>query len=116
MQDDDLDHLFGKLRAAAPAPSQPLLDRVLADAVQAQPQLLPPRSPQRADRGNLWWRIFGPLGGLPTAAGLGSAAIAGLLIGYADPTTLDVLTNGMLGYAQDATDLFPDTDFLTSEG
>jgi hypothetical protein len=115
MQDDDLDPLFARLRVAAPVPSQPLLDRVMADAIRAQPQLLPPRL-RTVNRRSLLSRLLGQLGGLPVAAGISSAAIMGLVIGYADPTTLDMLTNGMAGYAQDASDLFPDTDFLISEG
>lgn len=115
MQDDDLDSLFARLRVAAPAPSQPLLDRVMAEAVRAQPQLLPPGQ-RTVNRRSLLSRLLGQLGGLPVAAGISSAAIMGLVIGYANPTTLDMLTNGMVGYAQDTTDLFPDADFLTSEG
>jgi hypothetical protein len=45
-------------------------------------------------------------------AGVTSSLILGLAVGYLSPTTLDYLTGG----SSEAVELFPDTDFLTTEG
>jgi hypothetical protein len=52
------------------------------------------------------------LGGAPALAGLGSAAVFGVALGYLSPTALDYLT----GTSTDAAEFFPDADFLTTEG
>jgi hypothetical protein len=115
MQDDDLNNLFAQARSRTPLPSPALMDRVLADALhhQPQPSLLPVRTVAR--RG-LWTRVVRQIGGMPTVAGLCSAAVMGLAIGYTDPTTVDYLTIGFASDTLDTVDLFPTIDFLSTEG
>lgn len=75
--DGALEAAFAALRADAPRPSAALMARVLADAEAAAPRHAPPA----ARRAALIWRA---LGGLPAAAGLAAATLAGVWIG-ADP-------------------------------
>lgn len=115
MPTDDLDDLFAAARADRPQPSDALMQRVLDDALALQPRpepLAPPRAP--APRPGLFARLSQAFGGGPALAGVFSAAVAGLVLGYLDPMTYDYLTGGLTG--AEAVDLFPTTDFLSSEG
>jgi hypothetical protein len=114
MQDDDLDQLFAAARGRVPPPSEALLARVLTDALHAQPTVTQPI--RAAQRPGLWAGLSAQVGGLPTVAGLCSAAIIGVVVGYADPTTLDYLTTGSAADPLDGMDLFPTTDLITTEG
>lgn len=112
MQDDDLDHLLAAAAKVTPATSEALMQRVLADALALQPQpaaLRPAPAPARTGR---LTRFLQALGGGPALAGLGTAAVFGVVLGYLSPTTLDYLT----GSTADAAEFFPDADFLTTEG
>ncbi|MFN3281086.1 MAG: dihydroorotate dehydrogenase [Tabrizicola sp.] len=113
MQDDDLDRLLAAAASAPVRPSEALMERVLADALALQPApsvALRP-GPTRA-RPGLLARIAAAIGGGPVLAGMGTAAIFGLALGYLSPTTLDYLT----GSTADSVEFFPDADFLTIEG
>jgi hypothetical protein len=114
MQDDELTALLAAAKTNGPAPSAALLDRVLADGLHLQPKAPPFRAPQPAPR--LWARVAGAFGGAPTLAGLCSATIIGIAVGYVDPTAIDYLTGGLSDSAAEAVDLFPTTDFMTTEG
>jgi hypothetical protein len=57
-------------------------------------------------------RLAGVFGGPPALAGLGTAAVFGLALGYFSPSTLDYLT----GASTDTAEFFPEADFLTTEG
>lgn len=109
MQDDDLDRLLAAAARTAPPASAALMDRVLADALALQPQAVVELP---AARPGLWSRLAAAFGGPPVLAGLGTAAVFGLALGYLSPTTLDYLT----GATADTADFFPDADFLTTEG
>ncbi|WP_309668378.1 dihydroorotate dehydrogenase [Tabrizicola sp.] len=115
MQDDDLTDLFVGLRHREPVPTAALMERVLANAVQAQQPVADLRV--RAVRyPGLWSRIAGQFGGVTAVAGLCSAALIGLVIGYSDPTTVDYLTNGLSDDMPESMDMFPTADFLSTEG
>jgi hypothetical protein len=112
MQDDDLDQLLDIAARTVPQPSDALMQRVLDDALALQPRapaLRPVAPPARA---GLFARLVGMVGGGPTLAGLGTAAIFGITLGYLSPASLDYLT----GTATDVAEFFPDADFLTTEG
>lgn len=123
MQDDDLDRLLARAAAAPPPPASDLLDRVLADALAELKRSALPVRPQawatgrpRAARtpraaGRLGW-LAAVFGGAPMLAGVCTAAFAGMAIGYLEPGTLDLLTGGNA----DVTELFPQIDFLPTEG
>ncbi len=112
MQDDDLDRLLSAAASAPVRPTDALMERVLADALALQPAPATLRPGPARTRPGLLARIAAAIGGGPVLAGLGSAAIFGLALGYLSPTTLDYLT----GSTVDAAEFFPDADFLTTEG
>lgn len=112
MQDKDLDGLFALAARDRPTPSPALMDRVLADALAAQPQ---PRELAPAPvRPGLLARFAAMFGGAPVLAGVCSAAVAGVALGYLNPASMDVLTGGLTG--TETLELFPSADFLTTEG
>ena len=112
MQDKDLDGLLALAARDRPLPSPALMDRVLADALAAQPQ---PRGMAPAPvRAGLLARLAAMFGGAPVLAGVCSAAVAGVALGYLNPATMDVLTGGVTG--TETLELFPSADFLTTEG
>ena len=114
MKDDDLDlhRLLAAAARTAPKPSEALMDRVLADAFALQPEAPVIRPTVLARKPGLLARLAAALGGGPALAGLGSAAVFGVALGYLSPTMLDYLT----GTAADAAEFFPDAEFLTTEG
>jgi hypothetical protein len=112
MQDDDLDRLLAKAARTALVPSEALTDRVLADAIALQPTEPALRPPPEPARPSLMARIAAAFGGGPALAGLGTAAVFGVALGYFSPTTIDYLT----GTTADAAEFFPDADFLATEG
>lgn len=115
MQSDELEDMLADLRTAAPQPSDALMDRVLADALRHQgPAGQTAASP--GPRPGRWSRLIAQFGGLPAVAGLCSAAVTGVIIGYVDPTTLDYLTGGAASDVIGEADLFPTSDFLATEG
>jgi hypothetical protein len=117
MQDDDIDRLLALAAGRGADPSQALMDRVLADALALQPQPVPlARRAVTAPRGGVLSRLAAVFGGGPMLAGLGSVAVAGLVLGYLSPTTLDTLTGGMASAATETVELFPEADFLAIEG
>lgn len=106
---DDLDDLLSQAAQRPAVPSEALMERVLADALALQPQT---PSFRPAPRPGFLARLAGVFGGPPALAGLGTAAVFGLALGYLSPSTLDYLT----GSSTDTAEFFPDTDLLTTEG
>jgi hypothetical protein len=117
MRNDDLDSLLGAAAHQRLQPSAALIDRVLADALALQPQPVPlTRAVVSAPRPGILARLAASFGGGPVIAGVFSAAVAGLTLGYLNPTTLDYVTGGLAGFDTEAVELFPTSDFLISEG
>lgn len=112
MQDDELDRLLATAAKAAPAPSDALMERVLADALALQPQPAALRTAPPPVRASHLSRLLAALGGGPALAGLSMAAAFGIALGYLSPTTMDYLT----GSTTDVAEFFPDADFLATEG
>lgn len=106
---DDLDRLLAEAAQRPAVPSDALMERVLADALALQPQ---PAVVRAAPRPGILTRLAAVFGGPPVLAGLGTAAIFGLALGYLSPSTLDYLT----GTSTDTAEFFPEADFLTTEG
>ena len=117
MQDDDLDRLLVRAAARLPPDAPDLLDRVLADAWAEQKRRAMPARPAQMQgirqglAGRLGW-LAAAFGGPQVLAGVCSAALAGVAIGYLEPGALDLLT----GNTPDVTELFPPIDFLPTEG
>lgn len=85
LNDAALDALFAEAQADA-EPSQALLDRIVADAAQAAV----PVGVQEV-RSSLWDRALEAIGGWPSLSGLATAAVAGLYIGFSDPTLIETV-------------------------
>jgi hypothetical protein len=118
MRDDELELFFEAGRAAAPAPSAALLERVLADAQAHQSPRAPGRTPPAAAGRRAWAGLLAALGGWPAVAGLASVMVAGIWLGYAAPDGLDGLSAALWpardGY--DVVDMVPSFDGLLGEG
>lgn len=113
MNDSDLDDLLALAARRGPVPGQDLMDRVLADAlaVQAEATVAQP-GPQPVAPPGLLARLSAVFGGGPVLAGVCSTLLLGFAVGYLSPDTIDYLTGG----STEALDLFPSTEFLTTEG
>ncbi|NBE06400.1 dihydroorotate dehydrogenase [Rhodobacter sp. CCP-1] len=109
---DDLEDLFATARHMPVRPSAALLDRVLADGLDAQPRphTAPLMRPPAAAAGGLWSRLAALFGGAGALAGMGTAAAAGLLIGFAQPSNLATLEDAMLGSPLETVELVPSVD------
>ncbi len=115
MHDKDLDDLLALAARTRPSPDPAFLDRVLADALAARSTVATvPRAPEQAAARSpgLLARIAAAFGGGPVLVGVTSTLILGLVVGYLSPGTADYLTGGSAA----AVEMFPDTEFLTTEG
>jgi hypothetical protein len=116
MQDHDLDALFSAARAAPPVPSQALMARVMADALAEQPNPVAAGAVTAPARRVRFWEPLAALfGGIGPLAGMGGAAVAGLLIGYVQPTGLASVSDVFLGATLDSIQLMPSLDPLLDE-
>ncbi|PTE20914.1 dihydroorotate dehydrogenase [Cereibacter changlensis JA139] len=125
MRDSDLDDLFAEARTRAPAPSEALMARVLADAATHQPR--PAAAPVRVARPSSGWSSWfaGLRGGALAGAGMMTATLAGVWIGFAQPSSMVSVTDALWQGAvqqidvvelQPSLDLFPSLDGFMSEG
>ncbi|MDR7124884.1 dihydroorotate dehydrogenase [Pseudotabrizicola sp. 4114] len=109
----ELDALLTQARADPPLPDDAFMARVLADAQALQPR--PQLRPARPARRGFWARLAATLGGAIAVAGLGTAAMAGLVIGYVQPEPM-VSFAGSIGFGvSESLDLLPGFDALLSE-
>lgn len=115
LHETELDALFSAAADATPLPSSTLLERVAADA-EAEIAVVPRARPVRG--AGVFSRFVSLIGGWPTAAGLASATIAGIWIGYAAPETLDGLAGGawLTGSDLDMIGFTVSFDSLLAEG
>lgn len=99
MDDAGLDALFSEARAAAPEPSAALMARIMADAettLAVRTALaIRPVGRVRAKVSH-WANFVRGLGGWPALAGMATAAVAGIGIGFATPDSLSTLSGGLL--------------------
>ena len=109
---DALDDLFAEARRTPPLPSETLMARILADAKEMQPRAALPMSMPPARGPGFWMRLSGLFGGAGALAGMGTAAAAGLFIGFAQPVDLSVLGDAVLGAPLETVELMPSVDTL----
>jgi hypothetical protein len=88
-----LDALFGAARKAHPEPSAALLARIAADA-EAVAADRARQAVARPARGGALRGWLSALGGWPAVAGLATATVAGVWIGYAQPDLGSVMLIG----------------------
>lgn len=127
---DGLEAFFAAGRAQAPATvPDALMARILADATgvqaaTAQAAARPVARPATAGRPGLWRRLSETLGGRGALAGLLSATLAGLWLGFSPPDQIAPLTRTVsqtvLGdnaaTMLDGLDLIPAIDTVLTQG
>jgi hypothetical protein len=125
-RDDEMAGLFEAARNRAPLPSADLIARILADAeAQAAPEPVPAAKARRAPPApGFWATLVAGLGGWPVLAGMATATVAGVWLGFPAPEVLDTMAGGILMPGQAETgyqleDMVPDYGdftFLLEEG
>jgi hypothetical protein len=115
--DSDLDDLFARARAESPQPPAGLLARIEADALAVH-KARQPAAPARRSR---WAGWVGALGGNGVLAGLATATLAGLWLGFAQPAPVSALTTTVsqafgADSALDSVELIPALDTFGAEG
>lgn len=118
MQDTDLEGLFAEARAERPSPSASLTARITADADAVQAAFRSAPIPARPRR---WAGWIAAMGGNGVLAGLATATLAGLWLGFAQPAPILTLTQTVSdAYATDAglgsVELIPSLDAFGLEG
>lgn len=117
--DADLDQMLAAMgREAAPVPDA-LMARVLADAASVQAAQTPVLPVRAAASGRIgWWqRVTGALGGGGVLAGLGTVAVAGVVLGFVQPAPFADVTAAVWGTNVDvAVELLPGADDFWTEG
>lgn len=97
IDDVSLDALFADARADA-GPGDELMDRIIADAAEvARPIEVIHSQP------GIFAKMLDALGGWPSVSGLATAAVAGIYIGFTDPTLLQ--TVGLSIESEESADL-----------
>lgn len=109
---DGLDDLFAEARNTTPAPSEALMARVLADAIEMQPRAVVKVAPVMLRGPGFWARLSAVFGGAGALAGMGTAAMAGLFIGFVQPEGLSVLGDAVLGTPLETVVLVSSVDAL----
>lgn len=118
---DGLEALFAAGRAEAPDPSAALFARIEADALRVAAERRKAATPSSARLG-FWRGLSAALGGRGAMAGLLSATLAGLWLGFSPPAGLATLTQsvtqGVLGATSslDGVDLIPTLDTVLTQG
>lgn len=102
---DDLDDFFAAARDARTPASDALMARVLDDGLTVQAEMAE-RDVATPDIGagtGLWAGLLSALGGWPAIAGLGTAAVAGVWIGFSPALGLgDALSVALGGQSAEA--------------
>lgn len=113
---DPLDDLFAEASARPMAASSEFLARVHADAIAHQPQPRTVAAPSARPGMGFLARMIAAVGGAGALAGISSAAMAGLVVGYVQPSGLVSLA-GDYGIVSsgDVVDLLPGYDALIAE-
>lgn len=116
MRDSDLDDLFGAARQQPVTVSADLMARVLSDAEALQPRTTTSRRAKPA--GGFWAGIFAAIGGAGGLAGLSTAALAGIWIGFAQPLDLSTVTDAIWAdeTVAGSVNILPGFDDFLSEG
>lgn len=114
--DLELDALFAQARGRTADPSPDFMERVLRDALAAQPTPGPVAVPMK--RPSKLRQFLSAVGGWPAVAGLATAGVAGLWIGISPPAAVATTAETFLGAESDLylVDLMPGYDFTLAEG
>lgn len=113
-----LDAYFEAGRAVAVTPSAELLDRIMQDAETEMPEPEGVTTKAIAPKQGLFSSLREAIGGWPVLAGVATAGIVGVWIGFSQPVGLDVVAQ-QWGAAEDAeylVDLVPAFESGFEEG
>ncbi|MFN7224715.1 MAG: hypothetical protein ACK4MS_11905 [Paracoccaceae bacterium] len=111
--DAELDDLFRQAQATPAVADDAFMARVLTDALAAQPAAT--GFARSEPRRGFWARLAAALGGAVAVAGISTAAMAGLVMGYVQPEPM-VNFAGSLGLTSvESLNLVSDFDTLLSE-
>jgi hypothetical protein len=117
MNDNELDDLFATARALKVEPSTDFMARILQDAEANQPHSLGINVPSAARKKGLWATMLAAIGGGAAFAGLSTATIAGLWLGFVQPTPLTTVTDSFwASETLESVDLIPSFDNILTEG
>lgn len=105
---DELDDLWGAARSRRMEASDGLMARVLADALAEQPRPVA----VSARRRGVFAALAEAFGGFGALAGVGGAAVAGVLLGFVQPAPVTELADAVLGVQVASVDLMPDAASL----
>lgn len=119
LSDQELDDLFAAEAADTPEPSQALMQRIINDADRvSDARLMAERPTKAAQRPGFISSLVSAIGGWPGIAGLTTATVVGIWIGFSPPAAID----GLAGYYLadnsyfDLGDFMPPIDELLDEG
>lgn len=97
MTEEALEAFFSAAREDTPDPSEALMAAILADADSHQPGLADIVQPAvKPTRRGPMQALLSAIGGWPAAAGMATATVAGLWIGFAQPVQLELLSGGLV--------------------
>lgn len=108
---DDLDDLFASAKRDAMQPSAALMARVLADAAREQPRPVLRMVP----KAGFWAGLAALFGGGGVLAGVGSAAVAGLVLGFVQPVGFGSVTDLLAADTLGGVEFMPGIDALLAE-
>lgn len=114
---DEIEDLFALARSRRMQPSDDLMARVLADALAVQPvaaaRPVAARRPVLAGWRGGWLGAMADLfGGFGALAGVGGAAVAGVMLGFVQPAPVTEMADAVWGVAEVSVDLMPDAATL----
>lgn len=115
LDDAALDEIFAAARACGPEPSGALMARILEDAEAAQDARLATARPTAVARPSRWTRFVEGLGGWGALAGLVTATMAGVWIGFVSPDQLNTLSGGLLLPGADGAAIYALEDILPAD-
>ena len=118
LNEEHLDALFAEAKSEALSEHSALMGRIFADAVRVQPQPTT-GAPTRSDpdASGFWAMVAAFFGGRAVLAGLGTATVAGMIIGFAQPAPLTALTETFFAQVPlDEIELIPGIDAILTEG
>lgn len=117
-KDFELEGYFAAERDVAAQPSVELMARIMADAHTHIPAAQVAQTPQPTVRRGMFASLLDAVGGWPSLAGMATATVAGVWIGFSQPAGLDLVAEQLMG-TSDTTylvDLVPAFDTEIEEG
>jgi hypothetical protein len=119
LDEAEMDDLLAQAARVETVPSADLIARVMADADAVADAGEPTPEPgAQSQTRSLRGGLLAAIGGWPALAGLATATVAGLWIGYASPDTLDGIASGLVASqtTYEVGDFMPTLDDLFYEG